>query len=522
MIHMGWRPGKSGIRATGRRNRVFTGGNSWADKGECSTHRNGRRIDFRRESSGQRRGQRFRRDREMVTQRRVRVGFSNLRLDSGNRGSGRPRLEQSWKIRAENKATRRARTFKAKGKPNNQNLDREISMMFNNLVEYVEHQEQKTDSELEGDYLEKYYTCVAESSNQKQGGLNDQDVERIGHESEMLWNEFEKEHQDFFDKPVTPIVKEDYEIELLDLYLFVQDRGGFRAVCRNQKWLEIATHMGLPKHLDIYLRINYMRYLDLIEYYHRNAKDKRELEDNDCLVNVEIVPDAAVVETTNGSPKFKKRRVQAIRDFPPMCGPDFGFANFTISGTKERAATPESEPEENYTYYDDHAILDTRMGETDLVGTAAVNETQTAGSFNNLEITGSEDGEDLFESLDDQSEESSIVSNCEVPRRKKLSKFDDEPEGESSTARNKEKAESISSDEDFIIILNQDWAVKTYNKPRLPVWWDKTVIVVMNEVRVSSPYLAESVTGGTPAANERVKKVLELERRRLQTRGGGQ
>lgn len=56
----------------------------------------------------------------------------------------------------------------------------------------------------------------------------------------------------------------------------------------------------------------------------------------------------------------------------------------------------------------------------------------------------------------------------------------------------------------------------------LPVRWDKTAIVVMNEVRVSSPYLAESVTGGTPAANERVRKVLELERRRLQTRGAGQ
>lgn len=43
---------------------------------------------------------------------------------------------------------------------------------------------------------------------------------------------------------------------------------------------------------------------------------------------------------------------------------------------------------------------------------------------------------------------------------------------------------------------------------RLPVRWDKTAIVVMNEVRVSSPYLAESVTGGTPAANERVRKVV--------------
>lgn len=30
----------------------------------------------------------------------------------------------------------------------------------------------------------------------------------------------------------------------------------------------------------------------------------------------------------------------------------------------------------------------------------------------------------------------------------------------------------------------------------------------MNDVRVSSPYLPESVSGGTPAANERVRKVV--------------
>ena len=40
--------------------------------------------------------------------------------------------------------------------------------------------------------------------------------------------------------------------------------------------------------------------------------------------------------------------------------------------------------------------------------------------------------------------------------------------------------------------------------------WDKSVIVVMNEVRVSNPYLPESVTGGTPAANDRVKKVVRI------------
>ncbi|XP_021741892.1 protein LSM12 homolog [Chenopodium quinoa] len=53
----------------------------------------------------------------------------------------------------------------------------------------------------------------------------------------------------------------------------------------------------------------------------------------------------------------------------------------------------------------------------------------------------------------------------------------------------------------------------------LPVRWDKTVIVVMDQVRVSHPYFPESVSGGTPAANERVKKVLELERKRLHARG---
>lgn len=56
----------------------------------------------------------------------------------------------------------------------------------------------------------------------------------------------------------------------------------------------------------------------------------------------------------------------------------------------------------------------------------------------------------------------------------------------------------------------------------LPVHWEKTVIVVMNEVRVGSPYLPESVTGGTPAANIRVRKVLERVRKKMQNRGGSQ
>ncbi|XP_073388471.1 uncharacterized protein [Physcomitrium patens] len=53
----------------------------------------------------------------------------------------------------------------------------------------------------------------------------------------------------------------------------------------------------------------------------------------------------------------------------------------------------------------------------------------------------------------------------------------------------------------------------------LPCRWDKTTILVMNDVFVKHPYIPESVIGGAPAANERVRKVLEEERKRLQNRG---
>eukprot|EP00270_Netrium_digitus_P000578 TRINITY_DN10654_c0_g1_i1.p1 TRINITY_DN10654_c0_g1~~TRINITY_DN10654_c0_g1_i1.p1 ORF type:complete len:188 (+),score=41.59 TRINITY_DN10654_c0_g1_i1:166-729(+) len=55
----------------------------------------------------------------------------------------------------------------------------------------------------------------------------------------------------------------------------------------------------------------------------------------------------------------------------------------------------------------------------------------------------------------------------------------------------------------------------------LPVKWDGTTIVVMDEVRVANPYLPENVIGGSAAATERVKKVLELERKRLTSKSSG-
>lgn len=49
----------------------------------------------------------------------------------------------------------------------------------------------------------------------------------------------------------------------------------------------------------------------------------------------------------------------------------------------------------------------------------------------------------------------------------------------------------------------------------LPVAWEKTSILVLGEIRIASPYLPQSVTGGSTAARDRVKMVLSRERERL-------
>ncbi|CAH8392184.1 unnamed protein product [Eruca vesicaria subsp. sativa] len=55
-----------------------------------------------------------------------------------------------------------------------------------------------------------------------------------------------------------------------------------------------------------------------------------------------------------------------------------------------------------------------------------------------------------------------------------------------------------------------DALAKTYN-----VQWDNKVIVVMENVRISSPYHSDCVTGGTRAASDQIKKVLEKVRGKL-------
>eukprot|EP00741_Cyanophora_paradoxa_P022136 tig00021434_g21368.t1 len=49
----------------------------------------------------------------------------------------------------------------------------------------------------------------------------------------------------------------------------------------------------------------------------------------------------------------------------------------------------------------------------------------------------------------------------------------------------------------------------------MPVEWEAEVIVVFREVRICPPYAVESVTGGSQLSRDRVKKVVELEWRRM-------
>lgn len=49
----------------------------------------------------------------------------------------------------------------------------------------------------------------------------------------------------------------------------------------------------------------------------------------------------------------------------------------------------------------------------------------------------------------------------------------------------------------------------------LPCRWDKTTIIVMDEVRIQAPYTVETCSGGQQNTLQQVKRVLEGERKKL-------
>ncbi|KAI3754454.1 hypothetical protein L1987_54238 [Smallanthus sonchifolius] len=99
------------------------------------------------------------------------------------------------------------------------------------------------------------------------------------------------------EKPFPPKLSNDVEVKLLKLYMLVKEEGGYSKVSKESKWALIARKLGLPWELSENLKIIYMSYLDLLEWYYiKTKKDKINMKES----------------SSSGESKFKKRRVSMV------------------------------------------------------------------------------------------------------------------------------------------------------------------------------------------------------------------
>ncbi|KAL8226131.1 hypothetical protein R6Q57_018688 [Mikania cordata] len=107
---------------------------------------------------------------------------------------------------------------------------------------------------------------------------------------EYLWGEFArfvkwfyKEHFNQKDKKYPPTLPNGCDIELLDLYMFVENEGGYEKASRNCKWGEIAIKMGFKESNAVNLMITYQGYLDLMTWrYHIAKEDENKVGEPSC------------------------------------------------------------------------------------------------------------------------------------------------------------------------------------------------------------------------------------------------
>ncbi|KAI3805327.1 hypothetical protein L1987_27601 [Smallanthus sonchifolius] len=99
------------------------------------------------------------------------------------------------------------------------------------------------------------------------------------------------------EKPFPPKLSNGVEVKLLKLYMLVKKEGGYSKVSKESKWALIARKLGLPWELSENLKITYMSYLDLLEWYYIKTK-KNKLNTRES--------------SSGGESKFKKRRVSMV------------------------------------------------------------------------------------------------------------------------------------------------------------------------------------------------------------------
>ncbi|KAL8258566.1 hypothetical protein R6Q59_026519 [Mikania micrantha] len=110
-------------------------------------------------------------------------------------------------------------------------------------------------------------------------------------------------------RPYPPKLPNGMEVDLFDLYMYVKEEGGYNKASDNCKWLVIASYLGLPLKVCENLKIIYFQYLSFLEWIYEKAKERLETMEEGTLSKV-------------AKSVWKKRKVEAVCDFPPSCGPN--------------------------------------------------------------------------------------------------------------------------------------------------------------------------------------------------------
>ncbi|KAD4586639.1 hypothetical protein E3N88_24240 [Mikania micrantha] len=114
-------------------------------------------------------------------------------------------------------------------------------------------------------------------------------------------------------------VMEGCEVDLYYLYMAVKLNGGKRNVTKNGFWSLIASDMKLDPRKGFQLMLQYDEHLQQMDVYHANVR-RRQLEDSQFNIKEGMSNNIRESQQQNEL-AIKKRKVPAIRDWPPGCGP---------------------------------------------------------------------------------------------------------------------------------------------------------------------------------------------------------
>ncbi|KAM0034072.1 putative transcription factor & chromatin remodeling ARID family [Helianthus debilis subsp. tardiflorus] len=102
--------------------------------------------------------------------------------------------------------------------------------------------------------------------------------------------------------PVLPIIRNNDQVDLMDLYLKVKRDGGYKNITSNNTWAMIAKDIGYEYHDGEFMRIMHAMYLDALVYYYKFKTVQGRVIDKEVLEQDEgPVHEAQTVDDANKS-----------------------------------------------------------------------------------------------------------------------------------------------------------------------------------------------------------------------------